>query len=137
MKAKARANNITSKKCAFCKNWYDPANSAIKPCGTITWEYDMEMKCMCRVKKVLKRDFNRVPNLNQKFRGKKMGKLDDLRQLTEGLIVMHMDDKYGVNKLENAKEEFKVNLRDAIITNLILAAVCVGIMYLRFRVFGK
>ena len=62
-----------------------------------------------------------------------MGKLDDLRQLTEGLIVMHMDDKYGVNKLE----EFKVNLRDAIITNLILAAVCVGIMYLRFRVFGK
>lgn len=50
---------------------------------------------------------------------------------------MHMDDKYGVNKLENAKEEFKVNLRDAIITNLILAAVCVGIMYLRFRVFGK
>ena len=26
-----------------------------------------------------------------------MGKLDDLRQLTEGLIVMHMDDKYGVN----------------------------------------
>ena len=64
-----------------------------------------------------------------------MGKLDDLRQLTEGLIVM--DDKYGVNKLENAKEEFKVNLRDAIITNLILAAVCVGIMYLRFRVFGK
>ena len=30
MKAKARANNITSKKCAFCKNWYDPANSAIK-----------------------------------------------------------------------------------------------------------
>lgn len=74
MKAKARANNITSKKCAFCKNWYDPANSAIKPCGTITWEYDMEMKCMCRVKKVLKRDFNRVPNLNQKFRGKKDGK---------------------------------------------------------------
>ena len=66
-----------------------------------------------------------------------MGKLDDLRQLTEGLIVMHMDDNYGVNKLENAKEEFKVNLRDAIITNLILAAVCVGIMYLRFRVFGK
>ena len=44
MKAKARANNITSKKCAFCKNWYDPANSAIKPCGTITWEYEVHVQ---------------------------------------------------------------------------------------------
>lgn len=67
MKAKARANNITSKKCAFCKNWYDPTNSAIKPCGTITWEYDMEMKCMCRVKKVLKKGFQSCSQFESKI----------------------------------------------------------------------
>lgn len=62
-----------------------------------------------------------------------MGKLDDLRQLTVGL----MDLNYGVNRLEQAKKDFWANLLLAIISNLILAAVCVGVMYLRFRVFGK
>lgn len=62
-----------------------------------------------------------------------MGKLEDLRQLTVGL----MDLNYGVNRLEEAKKCFKADLSLAIISNLILAAVCVGIMYLRFRVFGK
>lgn len=26
-------------KCAFCKNWYDPTNSAIKPRSAALWEY--------------------------------------------------------------------------------------------------
>ena len=29
-------------KCAFCKNWYDPTNSAIKPRSSALWEYDLE-----------------------------------------------------------------------------------------------
>ena len=52
-----------------------------------------------------------------------MGKLEDLN--------------YGVNRLEEAKKCFKADLSLAIMSNLILAAVCVGIMYLRFRVLGK
>lgn len=62
-----------------------------------------------------------------------MGKLDDLRQLSVGLIDMH----YGVNRIKDAKEDLKVNFRFAVISNLILGAICVGVMYLRFRVFGK
>jgi len=27
------ANVKTTKRCAFCKHWYDPANSAIEPKG--------------------------------------------------------------------------------------------------------
>ncbi len=67
MKAIARENNITSKKCAFCKNWYDPTNSAIKLRGTITWEYDSEMKCMCRVEKRLKKGFQSCSKFESKI----------------------------------------------------------------------
>lgn len=62
-----------------------------------------------------------------------MEKLNDLRDLTVGL----MDLNYGVNRLAEAKEGFKLNLIIMIVSNLILAAVCVGIMYLRFRVIGR
>lgn len=43
------------KKCAFCKNWYDPTNSAIAPkAPTIgLWEIkDSNQKCMCLKKNI-------------------------------------------------------------------------------------
>ena len=39
-----------TKKCAFCKNWYDPTNSAITPKSPIIglWEiHDINQKCLC------------------------------------------------------------------------------------------
>lgn len=37
------------KKCAFCKYWYDPANSAISPRSPQInlWEYDDKAKRKC------------------------------------------------------------------------------------------
>lgn len=60
-----------------------------------------------------------------------MSKLNEFKEMTIGL----MDISYGVNRLEEAKKGLKESLLIAIISNLILAAICVGIMYLRFRVF--
>ena len=44
-----------AKKCAFCKYWYDPTNSAIAPkCpGIGMWEIkDINQKCMCMKKNI-------------------------------------------------------------------------------------
>lgn len=40
----------TMKKCAFCKYWYDPSNSAIVPRKgqKDVWEYDTGMMRPCR-----------------------------------------------------------------------------------------
>ncbi len=42
--------NSGMKKCAFCKFWYDPTNSAIRPKNPVTgiWEYDgnIQKKCL-------------------------------------------------------------------------------------------
>ena len=38
------------KKCAFCKNWYDPTNSAIAPKAPLIglWEIkNTNQKCLC------------------------------------------------------------------------------------------
>lgn len=36
------------RKCAFCKKWYDPTNSAIAPRrGHNFWDYDPKMKKKC------------------------------------------------------------------------------------------
>ena len=34
-------------KCAFCKHWYDPTNSAIKPRSSALWEYDPRKRSRC------------------------------------------------------------------------------------------
>lgn len=43
------ANIKTIKKCAFCKYWYDPTNSAILPRSPKInlWEYDEKAKAKC------------------------------------------------------------------------------------------
>lgn len=42
-------NIKTTKKCAFCKYWYDPTNSAISPRSPRInlWEYDEKAKNKC------------------------------------------------------------------------------------------
>lgn len=43
------------KKCAFCKNWSDPTNSAIAPKSPSIgmWEIkDVNQKCLCRKKNI-------------------------------------------------------------------------------------
>ena len=48
------------KKCAICKNWYDPTNSAIRPKSPAIglWEIkDTNQKCMC-----LKKNFDMPAN---------------------------------------------------------------------------
>lgn len=43
------------KKCAFCKHWYDPTNSAISPKAPVigVWEIrDINQKCMCLKKNI-------------------------------------------------------------------------------------
>ena len=44
-----RANLKTQKFCAFCKHWYDPTNSNIRPTNPrlSLWEFDSTAKCMC------------------------------------------------------------------------------------------
>lgn len=49
----ADENNYASiKKCAFCQNWYDPANSVINLSHGKIWEYDSQVKKICRIKNV-------------------------------------------------------------------------------------
>lgn len=46
---KAIVKGFSTRKCAFCKNWYDPCNEAIVPLqGKDTWEYETSIvrKCM-------------------------------------------------------------------------------------------
>ena len=43
------------RKCAFCKNWYDPTNSAIAPKSPAIglWEIkDTNQKCICLKKNI-------------------------------------------------------------------------------------
>lgn len=44
-----------SKRCAFCKHWYDPSNSAIRPVNPKigSWEYDEAKSSQC-----MKNSFN-------------------------------------------------------------------------------
>ena len=53
--ASTTVNIKYAKKCALCKNWYDPTNSAIAPkAPTIgLWEIkDVNQKCMCLKKNI-------------------------------------------------------------------------------------
>lgn len=52
MPYEAKAGTPSIRKCAFCKNWYDPTNQAISPKAPALglWNYDANMrnKCMKR-----------------------------------------------------------------------------------------
>ena len=43
-----------AKICAFCRNWYDPTNAAIKPRTPSVglWEYDPKARNQCMMKNI-------------------------------------------------------------------------------------
>lgn len=45
------ANAKTTKICAYCRNWYDPGNSHIKPKNVVSgmYQYDDKAKEPCAV----------------------------------------------------------------------------------------
>ncbi len=47
-------NIKTVKKCAFCKNWYDPTNGVINPRSPVInlWEFDDRAKKKCLKKNI-------------------------------------------------------------------------------------
>ena len=40
------------KRCAFCKYWYDPCNTHIKPQFRDIWYFDNTAKCKCLKKNI-------------------------------------------------------------------------------------
>ncbi len=46
------AKTESTKKCAFCRNWYDPTNSAIRPKSPSVgiWEFDPAVMKPCIVR---------------------------------------------------------------------------------------
>lgn len=46
----APANPKHGKMCAFCRHWYDPTNSCIKPQFPNRWLYDRTAKRKCTKK---------------------------------------------------------------------------------------
>lgn len=50
----ANEKNSSIRRCAFCKHWYDPTNSAIRPKGgKDMWEYDTGVRNKCREKNIM------------------------------------------------------------------------------------
>lgn len=49
MKETFNINYKTSGRCAFCKHWYDPTNSAIEPTRPQAgyWKFERDVKCKC------------------------------------------------------------------------------------------
>ena len=53
MKLRVQESGLSARHCAFCKYWYDPTNSAIRPLKNRgAWEYDTTIKCKCRLMNV-------------------------------------------------------------------------------------
>lgn len=56
------------KKCAFCKHWYDPANSKIRPensFGTV-WSFEPGVRSLCAKKHCQTFSNNCCPNYEGK-----------------------------------------------------------------------
>ena len=55
MKMLVTEGRIGIRKCAFCRHWYDPTNSAITPVKAKMWEYDQSKTSVCRKRNNLKK----------------------------------------------------------------------------------
>ena len=57
------------KRCAFCRHWYDPTNSAIRPHKPRVgiWEYDHDCKNYCSVTNLDKRAWQTCKRFEFKF----------------------------------------------------------------------
>lgn len=64
----ADEHNGTIKRCAFCKYWYDPTNTAISPTfGKGKWLYETGIKNKCMQKNVITPSTNTCPKFDLKF----------------------------------------------------------------------
>ncbi len=52
------------KKCAFCRNWYDPTNTAIRPKSPAVgiWEFDPSVTKPCTVRPGERKAFYQCPD---------------------------------------------------------------------------
>lgn len=62
-------NNNSVKKCAFCREWYDPTNSAIRPKAPAVgmWEFNPRAKAMCMQKNIELPSFHFCPKFSCKI----------------------------------------------------------------------
>lgn len=70
MYAIANLKTLADRRCAFCKNWYDPTNSHIQPhiphMGQ--WKYDRSAREKCLLKKGSPMaSFNTCPKFESKI----------------------------------------------------------------------
>ena len=65
----ANSRNSSIRKCAFCRNWYDPTNSAIRPKAPAAgfWEFDEHASNMCILKNIDKPGFASCPKFECKI----------------------------------------------------------------------
>ena len=59
----------SGKVCAFCKHWYDPSNSAIRPKNIRVqqWEYDHEAESVCMDCKFKRKTWQRCNKFESKI----------------------------------------------------------------------
>lgn len=59
MSSKMLCNIKMTKKCAFCKHWYDPANHAIEPVKPTQglWKFSHQTKNICTLNNINKPGF--------------------------------------------------------------------------------
>ena len=62
-------NTKCNKWCCFCKWWYDPTNSAIKPRGVISYLFEVDPKVVsrCSIKNNKTRSIGTCPKFESKM----------------------------------------------------------------------
>lgn len=67
MGVRVTEDTFSIKKCAFCKKWYDPMNTAIKPVAKRIWEFQPNIKKKCTEKGCEKKAGDFCPNFSSKI----------------------------------------------------------------------
>lgn len=55
------------KNCVFCKYWYDPGDTCIKPVSQFFVEYDSNVKKRCTIKNAMMYSMARCNKFESKF----------------------------------------------------------------------
>lgn len=55
------------KRCTFCRNWDDPANTNIKLVGAQLWEYEITTKKRCKIMNGFWQATSRCKNFESKI----------------------------------------------------------------------
>lgn len=60
-------SKVGMRKCAFCKQWYDPTNQFIRPKNTSYWEYDSNAECKCLRTNTKRKGYQCCPHFESKM----------------------------------------------------------------------